>query len=139
MRNEHLIGPIAGIITDLWPHRMSTQAAERIVQLYMQDAVIDSLALEQWREFSERTFGPGRRTNGVIQHIKKELKEIEESPLDVEEWCDVMHLALDGARRAGASGQEIIDTLIAKQAKNEARDWPDWRTASEDAPIEHVR
>lgn len=33
----------------------------------------------------------------------------------------------------------IIDAIKAKQAKNEARDWPDWRTRDPDKAIEHVK
>ena len=87
--------------------------------------------------FSEKTFGPGARTKGVIEHIRKELKEIEEAPGDLSEWIDVMILAIDGASRAGHSAEQIIDGLVAKQTKNEGRKWPDWRTASQDSPIEH--
>lgn len=32
-----------------------------------------------------------------------------------------------------------MDMILAKQAKNEARDWPDWRTADPDKAIEHVK
>lgn len=42
--------------------------------------------LRRQREFSERTFGPGARTNGVIDHIRKELREIEAKPDDLSEW-----------------------------------------------------
>lgn len=107
--------------------------------LHVVPAIIDAEHLERQREWSGRTFGPGRRTKGIIDHIKKELREIEADPTDVEEWIDVVILALDGAWRAGALPQEIIDTLVYKQGKNEARDWPDWRTMSEDSAIEHVR
>jgi len=51
----------------------------------------------------------------------------------------VVILALDGAWRAGAEPQQIIDAIKAKQARNEARTWPDWRTASPDRAIEHDR
>lgn len=95
--------------------------------------------LARARGFSERTFGPGLRTRGVIAHIRKELAEIEAAPTDLEEWIDVATLAFDGAWRAGYSPEQIACALGAKLAKNEARTWPDWRTASEDAPIEHVR
>ena len=53
-------------------------------------------------EFSARTFGPGPRAAGVIDHIRKELREIEAAPDDLEEWIDVLMLALDGAWRSGA-------------------------------------
>ncbi len=91
------------------------------------------------REFSERTFGPGARTKGVIDHIRKELAEIEAAPDDVEEWVDVIILAFDGAWRAGWEPEAIIQAIVAKQLKNESRKWPDWRTAAPDKAIEHDR
>lgn len=90
-------------------------------------------------EFSGRTFGPGARTAGVLAHIRKELLEIEAKPDDLSEWINVAILAFDGAWRAGYTPDQIVAALAAKQAKNEARTWPDWRTASPDAPIEHVK
>lgn len=95
--------------------------------------------LEHQREWSRQTFGPGDRTAGVIDHIQKELREIEADPADISEWIDVVILALDGAWRAGHAPQQIVDALVAKQAKNEARVWPDWRTAPTDKAIEHVK
>lgn len=95
--------------------------------------------LERQREFSLRTFGPGMRTDGVIDHIKKELVEIKASPNDVTEWVDVVMLALDGAWRAGHEPQEICQAIHAKLQRNIARTWPDWRTAEPGKAIEHVR
>lgn len=95
--------------------------------------------LSRQREFSERTFGPGRRTAGVVQHIRKELTEIEAQPEDISEWIDVAILALDGAWRHGYSPEQIIDALVAKQTKNEGRVWPDWRLMTEGQAIEHDR
>lgn len=74
-----------------------------------------------------------------MNHIRKELREIEASPLDLEEWIDVVILALDGAWRAGHSPDDIITQLVAKQAKNEKRQWPDWRTADPGKAIEHIK
>lgn len=95
--------------------------------------------LRRQREWSMRTFGPGNRTSGVVDHIRKELNEIERDPADVSEWIDVVILGLDGAWRAGFTPEQIIAALVAKQAKNEARNWPDWRTAPLDKAIEHDR
>ncbi|HHW2430345.1 MULTISPECIES: dATP/dGTP pyrophosphohydrolase domain-containing protein [Pseudomonas] len=95
--------------------------------------------LHRQREFSERTFGPGSRAAGVVDHIRKELREIEEAPGDLAEWIDVVILALDGAWRTGATPGQIIDALVAKQTKNESRTWPDWRTVPADKAIEHNR
>lgn len=103
--------------------------------------------------FSKATFGPGERMAGVIDHILKELAEVRMADNwedRVAEWCDVAILALDGLTRevwAGLgyqiSADEAADiawrTLLAKQQKNERREWPDWRTAPADKAIEHVR
>jgi len=102
-------------------------------------AVIDAAHLVRQRNFSLATFGPGSRTAGVIDHIRRELREIEADPADLSEWIDVVILALDGAWRAGWEPQQIIDALLAKQTHNETRNWPDWRTAPPDQAIEHVR
>jgi hypothetical protein len=95
--------------------------------------------LERQRAFSEKTFGPGQRTKGVIDHIRKDLAEIEADPSDIMEWVDVIILAFDGAWRAGWEPEEIVKAIVAKQTKNEARQWPDWRSADPDKAIEHVR
>ena len=101
--------------------------------------MFDMLAhLQRQRDWSAKTFGPGYRA-GVIDHIRKELVEVEAAPLDLSEWIDVVILGLDGAWRAGHSPEQIIAALVAKQTKNEGRQWPDWRTQPTDKAIEHDR
>ena len=95
--------------------------------------------LKRQRAFSRRVFGPGQRTLGLLDHIRKELREIETTPRDLLEWIDVVILALDGAWRAGHEPEEIAAALAHKQAENEAREWPDWRASPPDKAIEHVR
>lgn len=95
--------------------------------------------LHRQRDFSLRTFGPGDRLGGVLDHITKEIEEVRESGGDLAEWVDVIILALDGAWRSGAHPADIVAAIEAKQAKNEARTWPDWRTAEPGKAIEHVR
>lgn len=90
-------------------------------------------------EWSKNTFGPALRTKGIIDHIQKELKEIEAEPHDLSEWIDVVILAMDGFWRHGGSVDDLMTHLLAKQKKNMARTWPDWRTMSEDQAIEHDR
>lgn len=102
-------------------------------------SAIDVPHLARQRQWSHATFGPGPRTKGVCDHIRKELAEIEADPADLGEWVDVIILALDGAWRTGAEPQEIIAAVKAKQARNEGRRWPDWRTADPDKAIEHDR
>lgn len=100
--------------------------------------------------FSHATFGPGERTNGVIDHIRKELVEVEEANGEASEWVDVVILALDGlTRRLAFCGEGRADPsdvariacnmIVGKQTRNEARNWPDWRGQSTDKAIEHVR
>lgn len=95
--------------------------------------------LTKQREWSRETFGPGDRLKGVLDHIRKELLEVEDSPTDVTEWIDVVILALDGAWRAGYEPAEIVAALNAKYEKNRQRTWPDWRKSDGTTAIEHVR
>ena len=119
--------------------------------------------LERQIRFSRETFGPGSRTDGVIDHIKKELVEVQsafsEGELDnaAKEWVDVVLLGLDGLWRSishknddgrdwgnddhfVASVALTAATMIDdKLSINEDRNWPDWRTADAGKAIEHVR
>lgn len=99
--------------------------------------------LVRQRAFSDRTFGPGLHTEGVADHIVKELIEVSADPTDLAEWVDVIILAFDGATRCaqhlGLPMSSIAEGIVTKQAKNEARRWPDWRTADPNKAIEHVR
>jgi len=95
--------------------------------------------INQQIKFSTKTFGPGQRDEGIIDHIKKELKEIKESPGDLEEWIDVIILALDAAWRNGFSAKEICEMLFFKHNKNQKRKWPDWEKAEIGKAIEHIR
>lgn len=101
-------------------------------------AVIDAAYLDHQRSWSTEAFGPGGRPLGVIDHIEKELGEVRDDPADLGEWVDIIILAFDGAWRAGHEPQAILDAIAAKQARNEAREWPDWREADPDKAIEHM-
>jgi len=98
--------------------------------------MLEWYVMEQ-REWSARTFGPGRRVMGLTRHIEKEIEEIRRAPEDLSEWIDVVILALDGAWRAGYSPAAIAAELERKQKENFARKWP--AAVSEDEPTEHVR
>lgn len=109
-------------------------------QVYGDKVIFDLVAhLHRQISFSVQTFGPGERAAGISDHIRKELDEIAANPTDLTEWVDIVLLALDGAWRAGHSPEAIALAIGAKQAKNESRQWPDWRTAEPGKAIEHIR
>lgn len=89
--------------------------------------------------WSAEVFGPEtgpQRYEAVVAHIRKELVEIERDPADLEEWCDVVMLAMDGAwRSAGADGAAFVAMLEGKHAINLVRVW----RRGDDGVIEHVR
>lgn len=91
-------------------------------------------------DWSRETFGPGDRYSGVIEHIRRELKEIEANPSDLTEWVDVIFLAMDGAwRSSGADGEAIVRKMLEKHKINRERRWPDWRSLGADGVSEHVK
>lgn len=116
--------------------REAAQALEDLLAATPFDLVAH---LKRQMTFSAHTFGPGLRTKGVADHIRKELIEVEAAPHDVNEWIDIVILGLDGAWRTGATAEQIVASLVCKQDKNEGRTWPDWRTADPDKAIEHDR
>ncbi|MDA8151503.1 MAG: DUF550 domain-containing protein [Acidithiobacillus sp.] len=113
----------------------------RIIRYFREDYGFFDLVAHLYRQraFSRDAFGPGQRTAGVLDHIRKELIEIEAAPDDLTEWVDVVLLALDGAWRAGHEPEAITRAIADKQRRNQQRTWPDWRTAEEGKAIEHVR
>lgn len=120
---------------DMWQGQCDRQAATLET---LRRNVIETYYARQI-EWSRETFGPAKRTKGVIEHIRKELREIEAEPDDLSEWVDVIILAMDGFWRHGGTPEALMPALLAKQEKNMARAWPDWRTMSEDDAIEHDR
>lgn len=101
--------------------------------------------------FSHATYGPGKRTAGLVDHIRKELVEIIEGDGAPIEWVDVVILALDGLTReliydAKINGRGDPENaafmacrlICTKQTINEARDWPEWRTQPADRAIQHL-
>ena len=102
--------------------------------------------------WSRATFGPGRRTEGILLHMEKEIAEVRDSRGDTREWVDLVILALDGLWRSimyaqgtthppqpGSVAESARQYLNSKQAKNEARIWPAWQSRTQDEPIEHER
>lgn len=99
--------------------------------------MFDTNYLDRQREWSERTFGEGKRTLGITKHIEKELDEIRANPTDLMEWVDVIILGMDGFWRAGGSQEQLGEMLELKQKINRGRTYP--YPTSEDVPVEHER
>lgn len=100
--------------------------------------------------FSRATFGPGARTNGVLDHMTKEIEEVRVAGGAAAEWVDLVILAMDGLTRqlwaascyekpAQDIAEMAVNMIVGKQSRNELREWPDWRTADPEKAIEHVR
>jgi len=87
--------------------------------------------------WSRAAFGSGRQTNGILEHLGKELAEIRTRPDDLVEWVDVMILAFDGYLRHGGSVDGLMRDLEAKQAENLARRWPP--PGDGERAVEHLR
>lgn len=77
--------------------------------------------LERQISFSTSAFGPGPRTAGVVDHILKECAEVEATPLDCEEYADLIILAFDGAWRCGASPNAIRREFSNQFKKNSTK------------------
>lgn len=121
--------------------------------------------LHRQAAFSRATFGPGPWTEGVSDHVREELEEVAKvyrendghpggrPDTDVhmnaaKEWTDVAILGLDGLLRAISAAYPewpldrvadyAVKLICDKQAKNELRNWPDWRTADPNKAIGHT-
>jgi hypothetical protein len=107
---------------------------------------------------SDATFGPGTRTNGVIDQIRKELDDVAVSEGSARERVDVVILGLDGLSRELAYGsinyggiefagrrdpaavaRMACHLLLEKQAANKSWKWPDSHTADPHKAIEYER
>lgn len=97
--------------------------------------------LDEHGQWAEETFGPGKRTEGIIGHLEKELKEIREHPEDPIEWIDLILIAFDGIRRQGYDPKHVRILLQQKFYINKyEREWPDWRKLedSQNTVIGHI-
>ena len=100
-------------------------------------------------EWSMATFGPSRGFEGALDHLKKEVTEIEKSPYDTEEWIDALFLVTDGLCRmlraanpdlTGADAFEIMmEVANRKLDKNMRREWPSVSEQIRGKAVEHVR
>ncbi len=62
-------------------------------------------------------------------------KEVE----DYRRWISLAMFAMGAYKAHGGTMDGLLFYMFKKQAKNMARDWPDWRTMEPGKAIEHVR
>lgn len=96
--------------------------------------------IDDQRVWSRKTFGEGKRTEGILKHIEKEIAEVRSSATDqerMEELGDIVILALDGMWRLGFEPYQIWEWLDCKQRVNMERTYP--FPVSENEPSEHIR
>lgn len=96
------------------------------------------------KAWSQYTFGKGKRTEGLAKHIQSELDELLKADNDMdrlEEFIDIVILAMDGAWRLGFYPDEIEKALIDKFIRNQRRQWPkvEVSEADQDEPTFHVK
>jgi hypothetical protein len=84
--------------------------------------------------WSNNTFGIGPRFKGNMEHIRRELAEIEANPTDATEYADVIILTADTAMRQGISPHALCKALEEKQLVNFERKW---NVVSDDEPATH--
>lgn len=77
----------------------------------------------------------------LLNHLKKEVKELIEKPYDQTEWADVMILVLGGFFRAFAnSGIDTPGHLIEiTRRKLEINKYRKWGKSDEEGVIEHIK
>jgi predicted house-cleaning noncanonical NTP pyrophosphatase (MazG superfamily) len=80
--------------------------------------------LDEIAPWAEATF-PREGTVQKLEHLFEEIKELIDSPDDLEEWADCFSLLFDAARKQGLSSTEIVTAMRAKFEKNKLRKWDD--------------
>lgn len=83
--------------------------------------------LQEQRQFSVSAFGPEPRLAGVLDHLKKELAEVQEATGDVTEWADCFLLCVDGSMRAGGDPSHIDAYMSHGVMPEESKGQDGWK------------
>lgn len=89
--------------------------------------------------WQHETFGPLQTLEGIRDHMRREVKEIEDAPEDRTEPIDLIMLGISYLRKLGLDAAEIVALWQQRMVALKGRTWPDWRTADPDKAIEHHR
>ncbi len=92
-------------------------------------ALLDAMqgnALGQLQErvilFQRKNF-PNQPLAGKLEHLRREVHELQENPRDLSEWADVFILLLGSAAKAGIAAPELIAIAHEKMDINDSRKW----------------
>ena len=86
--------------------------------------------------WADSLFGKDRKPESILYHLKKEIDELIQEPMSLEEYADVGILWLSAADKAGYKIDELYFAMIGKLMVNKSRKWgkPD-----ENDVVEHLR
>ena len=87
-------------------------------------------------EWSDKTFGNIDNPTGCLNHLKKEVDELIDSPRDEMEYADCMMLIIDAYRKIGGTADELVQACFEKYDICLTRTWgpPD-----ENGVSQHIR
>lgn len=96
------------------------------------------------KSWSLHTFGKGKRTESLIEHIRHELKELQDADNDsdrLEECIDIIFLAIGISYRLGFTAYEIEERMMDKFVMNQRRKWKsvEFYEANQDEPTFHIK
>lgn len=92
--------------------------------------------------WSQKTFGEGDRTEGLLKHIARESDEVraaDHPDQALGQWVDIIILAIDGALRAGHTPLAVAQAILNKHRINKGRRWPPLVNQIPGEPNEHIR
>lgn len=84
-------------------------------------------------------FGNTPIPRSCLSHVESQHAWVGSSIDDRKRWLHLVTFAIGAYMDTGGKVQSVLPKMFAKQAKNFARDWPDWRKFKPGQAIEHVR
>lgn len=85
------------------------------------------------KRWSEKEFG-SQRLRGIIAHLRREVRELENNPRNLEEFADCQMLLMDALTQAGYNMDELKGAVDCKLEINKKRNW---KEPNEDGSVEH--
>ena len=86
--------------------------------------------------WADSAFGKDRKPESILHHLKKEIDELIQEPMSLEEYADIGILWLNAADKAGYKIDDLYFAMVGKMWVNKTRKWG---RADENGVIEHLR